>query len=164
MKVITFGEIVDGGASVFHSVATLDAHSLKHRFEGVIRVDNPYRFLKGHIDELSAKLPELGLQELVIDFTDLHFCNSNGFYVIMDVVEALYLGSGDAKVIVRRIGAKARGATVIIIAHRLSTVEIADRILVMGAGEIVEDGPAAQLRSGTGRFATLHTAWLDSLV
>ncbi len=104
MKVITFGEIVDGGASVFHSVATLDAHSLKHRFEGVIRVDNPYRFLKGHIDELSAKLPELGLQELVIDFTDLHFCNSNGFYVIMDVVEALYLGSGDAKVIVRRIG------------------------------------------------------------
>lgn len=51
-----------------------------------------------------------------------------------------------------------------IIAHRLSTVEIADRILVMDAGEIVEDGPAAQLRSGTGRFATLHTAWLDSLV
>jgi len=54
--------------------------------------------------------------------------------------------------------------TAIIIAHRLSAVEIADRILVMDAGEIVEDGPAAQLRSGTGRFATLHTAWLDSLV
>jgi ATP-binding cassette, subfamily B, bacterial len=54
--------------------------------------------------------------------------------------------------------------TAIIIAHRLSTVEIADRILVMDAGEIVEDGPAAQLRFGKGRFATLHTAWLDSLV
>jgi len=54
--------------------------------------------------------------------------------------------------------------TAIIIAHRLSTVEIADRILVMDAGEIVEDGPAAELRKGTGRFATLHTAWLDSLV
>jgi ATP-binding cassette subfamily B protein len=54
--------------------------------------------------------------------------------------------------------------TAIIIAHRLSTVEIADRVLVMDAGEIVEDGPAAQLRTGTGRFATLHTAWLDSLV
>jgi len=53
--------------------------------------------------------------------------------------------------------------TAIIIAHRLSTVEIADRILVMDAGEIVEDGPAAELRKGTGRFATLHTAWLDSL-
>ena len=103
MKVITFGEIVDGGASVFHSVATLDARSLKHRFEGVIRVDNPYRFLKVHIDELGVKLRDLSLQEIVIDFTDLRFCNSNGFYVIMDVVEALYLGSGDAKVIVRRI-------------------------------------------------------------
>jgi len=54
--------------------------------------------------------------------------------------------------------------TAIIIAHRLSTVEIADRILVMDAGRIIEDGPAAQLRQGTGRFATLHTAWLASLV
>ncbi len=103
MKVITFGEIVDGGASVFHSVATLDARALKHRFEGVIRVDNPYRFLKSHIEELAAKLPELGVQEIHIDFTELRFCNSNGFYVIMDVVEALYLGAPDAKVFVRRL-------------------------------------------------------------
>lgn len=54
--------------------------------------------------------------------------------------------------------------TAIIIAHRLSTVEIADRILVMEGGEIVEDGPSAELRTGTGRFATLHSAWLGSLV
>lgn len=103
MKVITFGEIVDGGASVFHSVATLDARMLKHRFEGVIRVDNPYRFLKAHIDELSAKLPELGVDEITIDFSELRFCNSNGFYVIMDIVEALYRSAADAKVTVRRL-------------------------------------------------------------
>jgi len=54
--------------------------------------------------------------------------------------------------------------TAIIIAHRLSTVEIADRILVMDGGVIVEDGPSLELRKGTGRFATLHKAWLDSLV
>lgn len=35
---------------------------------------------------------------------------------------------------------------------------------VMDAGEIAEDGPSAELRKGTGRFATLHAAWLDSLV
>ena len=103
MKVITFGEIVDGGASVFHSVATLDARTLKHRFEGVIRVDNPYRFLKAHIDELTAKLPGLGVDEILIDFAELRFCNSNGFYVIMDLVEALYFGAPEAKVIVRRL-------------------------------------------------------------
>lgn len=56
------------------------------------------------------------------------------------------------------------GRTAIIIAHRLSTVEIADRVLVMADGQIVEDGTPAELRSGEGRFAALHQAWIDSLV
>src|SRR5690606_8435034 len=54
--------------------------------------------------------------------------------------------------------------TAIIIAHRLSTVAIADRVLVMDAGVIVEDGPPSELITGTGRFAKLHQAWRDSLV
>ena len=54
--------------------------------------------------------------------------------------------------------------TALIIAHRLSTVEIADRVLVMEAGRIVEDGTPAELATGTGRFAGLHRAWRDSLV
>jgi ABC-type multidrug transport system fused ATPase/permease subunit len=54
--------------------------------------------------------------------------------------------------------------TALIIAHRLSTVEFADRVLVMEAGRIVEDGSPADLVAGTGRFAALHQAWADSLV
>jgi ABC-type multidrug transport system fused ATPase/permease subunit len=54
--------------------------------------------------------------------------------------------------------------TALIIAHRLSTVEIADRVLVMEAGRIVEDGSPAELVTGSGRFAGLHRAWADSLV
>ncbi|MBK4348316.1 ABC transporter ATP-binding protein [Lacisediminihabitans changchengi] len=54
--------------------------------------------------------------------------------------------------------------TAIIIAHRLSTVAIADRVLVMEHGRIVEDGTPRDLISGTGRFAKLHAAWRDSLV
>ena len=54
--------------------------------------------------------------------------------------------------------------TAVIIAHRLSTVAIADRVLVLEHGKIVEDGTPAELiaRSG-GRYASLHRAWLDSL-
>lgn len=54
--------------------------------------------------------------------------------------------------------------TAMVIAHRLSTVEIADRVLVMEGGRIVEDGPPAALIGGTGRFSDLHRAWRDSLV
>ncbi|MGP3930055.1 ABC transporter ATP-binding protein [Nonomuraea sp. KM88] len=53
--------------------------------------------------------------------------------------------------------------TALIIAHRLSTVEIADRVLVMERGKVVEDGPPARLIAASGRFAGLHQAWLDSL-
>ncbi|OIJ88745.1 ABC transporter ATP-binding protein [Streptomyces colonosanans] len=56
-----------------------------------------------------------------------------------------------------------RGRTAVVIAHRLSTVEIADRVLVMEGGHIVEDGSPAELIAGTGRFADLHRAWRDSL-
>jgi ATP-binding cassette subfamily B protein len=54
--------------------------------------------------------------------------------------------------------------TAIIIAHRLSTVAIADRVLVMEGGRIVEDGTPRQLIAGSGRFAQLHAAWRQSLV
>ena len=54
--------------------------------------------------------------------------------------------------------------TSLIIAHRLSTVEIADRVLVLEAGRVVEDGSPDELVGGEGRFAGLHRAWQDSLV
>ncbi|MEP6980715.1 MAG: ABC transporter ATP-binding protein [Nakamurella sp.] len=55
------------------------------------------------------------------------------------------------------------GRTAVIIAHRLSTVSIADRVLVMDHGRIVEDGSPAELIAGQGRFAQLDTAWRESL-
>lgn len=54
--------------------------------------------------------------------------------------------------------------TAIIIAHRLSTVAIADRVLVMERGRVIEDDAPEVLIAGTGKFAQLHTAWRESLV
>ncbi|MEP7090910.1 MAG: ABC transporter ATP-binding protein, partial [Nocardioidaceae bacterium] len=55
--------------------------------------------------------------------------------------------------------------TAVIIAHRLSTVEIADRVLVLEHGRIVEDGAPEDLvaDSDGGRYADLHDAWVASL-
>jgi ATP-binding cassette, subfamily B, bacterial len=55
------------------------------------------------------------------------------------------------------------GRTALIIAHRLSTVAIADRVLVMSAGRIVEDGPPGLLLAGGGRYSALHASWRSSL-
>lgn len=53
--------------------------------------------------------------------------------------------------------------TAVIIAHRLSTVMIADRVLVVDDGRIVEDGAPRELIARGGRFAALHEAWQASL-
>ena len=55
--------------------------------------------------------------------------------------------------------------TAVIIAHRLSTGDIADRVLVVDDGRLVEDGsPAELVASGSRRYGALHQAWADSLV
>ncbi len=55
------------------------------------------------------------------------------------------------------------GRTALIIAHRLSTVAVADRVLVLRSGRVIEDGTPAQLMGGTGEYADLHARWAASL-
>ncbi|MGH3670349.1 MAG: ABC transporter ATP-binding protein, partial [Pseudonocardiaceae bacterium] len=62
------------------------------------------------------------------------------------------------------LGTVLTGRTALIIAHRLSTVLIADRVLVLAGGTVVEDGPPGELVARTGAFAELHSAWRGALV
>jgi ATP-binding cassette subfamily B protein len=55
------------------------------------------------------------------------------------------------------------GRTSVVIAHRLSTVMGADRVLVIDGGRVVEDGSPAELVAGGGRFADLHADWQRSV-
>jgi ATP-binding cassette subfamily B protein len=67
------------------------------------------------------------------------------------------------RLVQRALRSLLRDRTAIIIAHRLSTVEIADRVLVIDAGRVVEDGKPSDLRERSGRYGSLHRAWLQSL-
>ena len=49
-----------------------------------------------------------------------------------------------------------QGVTTLLISHRFSTVHMADRILVIDQGEVLEDGTHAQLMKKEGRYATLY--------
>lgn len=55
------------------------------------------------------------------------------------------------------------GRTAVVIAHRLSTVMHSDRVLVVDAGRVVEDGSPDALVAAGGRFAALHAQWQESL-
>ncbi len=55
------------------------------------------------------------------------------------------------------------GRTAVIIAHRLSTVRIADRVLVLDHGQLIEDGSPADLLASGGEYSDLHHSWLASL-
>jgi len=52
------------------------------------------------------------------------------------------------------------GRTSATIAHRLSTAEVADRVLVFDAGRLVQDGTHAELVASDGVYARLHASWI----
>lgn len=76
--------------------------------------------------------------------------------MLLDEATAAIDGASDAafRAALRR-AMRERGDAVLTVAHRLSTAGEADRVLVLDAGVIVEEGTPADLVVRGGRFATL---------
>ncbi len=62
----------------------------------------------------------------------------------------------------KALDALGKGRTVIIVAHRLSSIEYVDRIIVLSEGKIVEDGTHAQLMELQGHYYKLYTVYSDT--
>lgn len=60
----------------------------------------------------------------------------------------------------RAVQSLSRGRTSVTIAHRLSTAERADEVLVLAAGELVERGTHAELLARNGVYAEMHRRWV----
>ncbi|MEZ5134069.1 MAG: hypothetical protein R2699_03170 [Acidimicrobiales bacterium] len=56
----------------------------------------------------------------------------------------------------------AAGRTTVSVAHRLSTAQAADLVLVFDAGRIVEQGSHDALVAAGGRYAALYESWLGN--
>jgi ATP-binding cassette subfamily B protein len=69
------------------------------------------------------------------------------------------LDPGTEAVVEKALTALMTGRTVIVIAHRLSTAERADRVGVVDDGQLLELGPHRQLLDLGGRYSALYSAW-----
>ena len=82
--------------------------------------------------------------------------------LILDEATSLLDLPGE-RIVQRALQTVLAGRTAVIIAHRLSTVRIADRVLVLDHGEVIEDGTPSDLLASGGEYSDLHQSWLESL-
>ena len=68
-------------------------------------------------------------------------------------------GSAGARLLEESALAATKGRTTLLVAHRLTQASTADRVIVLEHGEVVEEGPHAELVAAGGRYAELWSAW-----
>ncbi|WP_193080296.1 ABC transporter ATP-binding protein [Brevibacterium aurantiacum] len=79
-------------------------------------------------------------------------------FAILDEATA-EAGSAGAHVLESSARAALKGRGALVVAHRLSQSESADRVLVMEHGEVIEEGSHDELVAADGRYAELWSAW-----
>lgn len=96
-----------------------------------------------------AQAQQLALARIVL---------ADPWYVVLDEATA-EAGSAGARDLERAALAVTEGRGSIVVAHRLTQSESADRVLVLHDGVVVEDGTHAELVAAGGRYAELWSAW-----
>ena len=70
------------------------------------------------------------------------------------------LDAASERTVIDALERAAKGRTTLLIAHRLTTVRLADRIIVLEKGRIVEEGPHQELLARKGNYAHLYSLQL----
>ena len=87
----------------------------------------------------------------------------NAPILIMDEATSS-LDSITEQAIQNSLSALMKNKTVIVVAHRLSTIAHLDRILVFNRGRIIEDGSHAQLLAANGAYTQLWSRQADGFL
>jgi putative ABC transport system ATP-binding protein len=86
---------------------------------------------------------------------------SPGLLILDEATSAV--DPGTERRITEAIRRLSEGRTVVTIAHRLSTAEVADHVFVFDAGRLVEEGTHQELVAAGGVYGRLHDSWLGNV-
>jgi ATP-binding cassette subfamily B protein len=153
-------------------------------FAGTIRDNLTFAHPDASDEEVSAAVDRVGLAELIARLphgldTVVHergqtlsagerqllalgraFLAHPRVLVLDEATSSLDLQSETA--VEHALDALLESRTAILIAHRLSTAQRADRIVVVDGGRIIEEGTHADLVAAEGRYAEMFATWADS--
>jgi ATP-binding cassette, subfamily B, bacterial MsbA len=139
---VAYGDVATSQAAVEAAARAANAH------EFIERLPQGY---ETPIGELGFKLSGGQRQRIAIARALL----KNAPILILDEATSA-LDSESERLVQEAIERLMEGRTALVIAHRLSTVRSADRILVLDRGRIVEQGPHAELLARGGEYRRLH--------
>ncbi|PWW65707.1 ABC transporter ATP-binding protein [Actinokineospora spheciospongiae] len=152
--------------SVADNIALGDPTATRPRIEAAARAVGGHEFItalpEGYDTDVRKRGGRLSAgQRQIIAFARAYLADP-AVLVLDEATSSLDVPT--EQVVQRALESVLADRTALIIAHRFSTVLIADRALVIADGRVAEDGPPADLIAGGGHFATLHATWRDSLV
>lgn len=104
---------------------------------------------EGAHDLTAAQAQQLALARLVL---------ADPMVAVLDEATA-EAGSAGARVLEEAADAATRGRTTLVVAHRLTQAERADRVVVLDRGVVVESGSHSELLAVGGRYADLWWSW-----
>ncbi len=140
--------------SIIKNIAVGEEHIDKERLMEAVRLANIQEFIESLPLGYNTKIGQSGVglsqgqkQRILI----ARAIYKNPDYLLLDEATNA-LDANNEKAIMENMGKIAEGKTVVVVAHRLSTVRNADKIVVLDAGEIVEEGTHEELIKIKGKY------------